>query len=334
MSQKILSFGDKRIEEMCRPVSLKTLFKEYAVVLAGDELGAFCLDKWAILNGPCGTSAAESEKDCFYLWDRRQQYGTNVSYMELVYAAFEEGVRDVVIDMAPAMQPGINAGLQHYREACGEQAQDDPFLSFLKSALTTPMDAVVRMAGVLDMKVHAVNSGLSGIATLFREACGVTTVPKHLSEKERVEVYMADGFEQDKLALARILRREPAKVEVETLRDQMLLRLSDRGPAIEKGVFDERPTIQTIRETTEDRPFLGLFQNGRLFRSPEDLDGGLRSVYGNGRVARVSMHVPEGEEFPKHPQYSFHYSMKACTVSMTEDYAREKYRNNFESGPR
>lgn len=329
MSKGKLYSVPKFLEQWCRPHPLQELFQKYAVVLVGDELGAFYLDKWATLTEPMEDNASN---DPFYIWDKRNRRQTNVGYMEFVYAAFDEEVRDVVIDMAPFTQLGINEGLKEYYKASEDKSSEAIFNSLLANSLATPMDAVVQMAGSLEMNVHALNGGLSGIATLFREAKGIATVPPSENIQERVDDYMKDGFEMDKKALDRVLRRSATPSEIDAMREQMLMRLSNNRAAIEKTVFDESQTVQMIYDALENKPFLGFFQNARLFQSSEDLDDELRLVYGGDRVVRLSMISLDKNEYPKHPQYIYNYSEGGCTVAMTEDHI--KYLQSKQPKPR
>ncbi len=314
---EILSLHRHLIERQCQDHSLKILFQRHKVVLVGEELGAFYLDKRAF-----PTNEAEdhgNDNDAFYLWDKRDCYETKVSYMELVHAAYESGVRDIVIDMVPSMQPGLNEALKTYREASLSSSAELVYQILLIADFASPMDTVVQMAGALGMKVHALNAGLTGIATLFRHARGIETVPQNLSHEEKIKHYRTHGFEKDKRTLQQIVRRRLTDAEIKTLQQYMEMRLSGEKEALEKKVFDESLTLQKIQTRVGANPFLGIFQNARLFRSEKDLDGRLRALYGENNVARLSL-APE-EKSPKRSQYRFRYSRHKCTVAMTEDYA-------------
>ncbi len=318
---EIVSLNSHFFDRQCQFHPLQTLFEKHAVVLVGDELGAFYLDKRIFPMGEADKHG--NDNDAFYLWDKRDCYETKVSYMELVYAAFASGVRDIVIDMVPAMQPGIDEALETYRETNIQYTAEILFRTLLMSDVALPMDAVVQMAGSLGMKVHALNAGLTGVATLFRQATGIKTVPQHLSFEEKVKHYRKHGFAKDKQTLRQIVRRQPTDAEIETLRLYMELRLSDNRETLEENVFDETPTHQKIKETLGDRPFLGFFQNDRLFRSKADLDGKLRETYGDNNVARFTL-APDDNR-PKQPQYVFRYARKNCAVAMTEAFARKQH---------
>jgi len=322
--ENVISFEPHFIKKRSQPFSLQELFRKYPVVLAGDELAAFYLDKWTTLTGEGSETEQDASKDPFYLWGKRDQHETIVSYMELVHSAFEAGVRDIVIDANPAMQPGINKALEAYNKKLEEQTEEDIFHSLLESAIATPMDAVIQMAGVLDMKVHALNGGLSGIATLFRETSGGVVAEPFDDVQEKVDAYMKDGFGKDVETLERVFRRPPTDIEKETMCEQMRRRLVDQSGSVEKEVFDEEPTIKLIHETLQNKPFLGFFQNSRLLRSSSDLDARLRFIYGEEKVGRLSMVALEDYAFPKYPQYHFSYSMKECTVAMTEACAQDQ----------
>lgn len=315
---EMFSLHKHYIEKQCRFRDLQTLFDRHQVVLVGEELGAFYLDKRIFQTDEAEDHS--NDNDVFYPWDKRDVYATKISCMELVHAAWENGVRDIVIDMAPAMQEGLNEAVKTYRETNLQYTSEILFCTLLANVLASPMDAVIQMAGALDMRVHALNGGLTGIATLFRHARGVKAVPRDLGYEEKIKHYRANGFEQDKRTLRQIVRRRPTGEETETLRRYMELLLSAQKDALEKKVFDESPTQQEIRKTLNGKPFLGFFQNDRLFRSPADLDSKLRELYGEDEVARLSL-APD-ETLPKQAQYQFRYTRKNCTVAMTEDYAR------------
>ncbi len=305
-----------------RPRPLQDIFKKHSVVLVGDDLGAFYLDRWA--TAISSAEAGIAQQNPFPLWKNRNLYEAKVGYMEFVYAASEQGVRDVVIDMESSTQKGINDAMQSYNKGEREKTTETIFYSILHNTLATPMDAVLQMASTVGIKVHALNTGLSGIATLFREAKGILTAPPNGTFHEKYEAYIKTGFETDKITLNRLLRRQASQFEINIMREQMLLRLSDKREETERAIFNEKPTFEAIKETVGNRPFLGFFQNGRLFQSFTDLDGLLRTHYGDENVARLSMISLDEETYPKPPQYDYRYSMKGCTVSMTETYVQEQ----------
>lgn len=326
MSKKVIPLFPRLMKTLCSPHPLPILFKKYPVVLVGDELGAFYLDEWAVSTED--NCALRNKNNPLYLWDKRNQQETNILYMELVHAAFENGTKDIVIDMPQTAQPGINEGLQHYQRKSLQQTPEGLFCSTLSNALTMPMDSVVQMAGALGMHVHALNSGLTGIATLFREAKGITKVPFSDDLKKRISDYKLNGFEEDKETLSHILRRTPTLEEIDSMRQLMETRLNNNREKIEAEIFDESGTVKTIHETVGKKNFLGFFQNARLFQSPKDLDTVLRAIYGNNKVARVAMPFGENEEkYSKQPQYRLTYSINACTVTMTKAYASELLNN-------
>lgn len=317
------------MEKRCSFTSLRSLFQKYSVVSVGDELGAFYLNKWATLTEDSVDNVDDISNSPLYPWNKRSLFEAKVSYMEFVYAAYEEGVRDIVIDMSSSAQTGIDEGLEIYAKASLQQTTETLFSSLLISDLSTPMDAVVQMAGSLGMKVHALNCGLTGIATLFRETVGISEIPSSLNFMEKFEYYMANGFEKDKLMLRYILRRLPTQFEIDIMQKFMERRLTDRKHAIEKMVFDESITIQAINEAVGNRQILGFFQNARLFNSAADLDDGLRSVYGNNNVARLSMLPFTDMQYPKYSQYHFQYSVKECRVAMTKDYVQAQQGEHY-----
>ncbi|GEM_PF-3290517 len=315
---EIFSFGEHKLEKQCRFQPLKTLFERHPIVLVGDELGAFYLDKRVFPTDDCNDHS--NDNDAFFLWDKRNQYETKVSYMELVHAAYAAGARDIVIDMVPAMQPGLDEALKTYRETSIQFTTEILFRALLMNDTASPMDAVVQMAGALGMKVHALNTGLTGMATLFRVAPGTKNVPQNFSHEERIKHYKANGFEKDKEILRQLVRRHPTEVEFDTMRQYMEMRLGDKKEEFEEKVFDETPTQKKIQATLGDKPFLGFFQNARLFQSTADLDEKLREAYGEQNVARLSL-IPV-EDMPKPAQYQFRYSRKNCAVAMTKEYVR------------
>lgn len=322
MSEKVISLENFYLKAKCRPQPLLTLFQNHSVVLVGDEVGAFYLDPWAITSAEtCRQAACESVLD---LWERRSRKEAVTSYMELVYAAYERGVRDIVLDMPVATQVGLEKGLERYRRTCEEKTEEDVYRALLAADISTPMDGTVQMAGALGMRVYALNGGFSGIATLFREARGITKVPSSAATNDYAKIYDRDGLQEDVQAMSRLLRRKPTEREIATMRSQMLMRLEKDGVEIERKIFDEQPTVDLIQKTIDGKPFLGFFQKGRLFSSGEDLDEKLRGVYGDKAVARVSLAVSADENYPKYPQYVFHYSIKSCSVSMTEEFARSQ----------
>lgn len=313
---------DRLMGSWFRPRPLQALFKKHAIVLVGDELGAFYLDRWAT-----STNAAETKSvSPFPLWQNRNLYEAKVGYMEFVYAASEQGVRDIIIDMEASTQKGIDEAILHYHTGGKEKTVETILHSLLHNTIATPMDAVLQMASITGMKVHALNAGLSGIATLFREARGILVTPPNGAFHEKYETYMQKGFEADKTTLNRLLRRQASQFEIDVMFEQMVLRLSDKREATERTIFNEKPTFDAIQEAVSDRPFLGFFQNGRLFQSATDLDGLLRIHYGDQDVARLSMISLEDQDYPKAPHYDYQYSIKGCTVSMTEAYVQEKNR--------
>lgn len=327
---EIISLHKHYVEKQCRFAPLQTLFNEHDVVLVGDELGAFYLDKNVFPTEE--TEECSNDNDAFHLWDKRDRYEAKVSYMELVYAAYESGVRDIVVDMVPAMQEGLNEALKTYQETSQQLTMEILFRALLINGHASPMDAVVQMAGALGMKVHALNAGLTGVATLFRKAKGTKDVPQHLSYEEKVKRYRKHGFEKDKQTLRQIVRRRLTDEEADTLRQYMELRLSDKKEAFEEKVFDESPTHQSIKAALGNKPFLGFFQNDRILESAEDLDGKLRRSYGENNVARLSL-TPDNNH-PKQPQYRFRYSRKNCAVAMTEDYVKTRRDDNRQAcGP-
>lgn len=317
MPGKIVSFAAHKTEQLCRPVELRDLFRRHAVVLVGDELAAFYLDPWACALGAANETGAGTTGDPYYLWNKREQYRTNVSYMEWVYAAYESGIRDVVIDMAPSAQPGLDEALRTYRDRCGEEEPEEIYRSLLRSAIAMPMDAVVQMAGSLDMKVHALNAGLTGIATLFRQASGVATARARAPHEAMREFYIKQCLQKDIETLEQLLRRPACSAEIEAMREQMEMRLTENGAAHEAAICAETATANAIGQTLGDRPFLGFFQNERIFSAPDDLDGLVRARYGEEKVARVAMEGETETASPKPPQYLFDYSLKGCVVRMT-----------------
>ena len=251
------------------------------------------------------------------LWEKRNLDASKTGYMELVYAAYNQGVRDVVIDMAPSMQPGIDEALKIYRDSIGNKTSEATFLSLSNNDVATPMDAVVQQAAQsLDMRVHALNVGLTGIATLFREAQGVTLIPTSGSHQDRIDAYMKQGFAQDKKALEKLLRRAADSFELDVMRFEMTKRLSDDELHLQQKIFDDTETANLIHETVGNKPFLGLFQKARLLGSATDLDGLLRNHYGEKNVARLIAVPSEEKAFPKRPQYilNFH-KLKGCLLS-------------------
>ncbi|MFA6280697.1 MAG: hypothetical protein WC612_07940 [Bdellovibrionales bacterium] len=246
--------------------------------------------------------------------------------MEFIYAAYEQGVQDVGIDIDSTLQKRIDDAQQAYHQLGEQLTSEDVFHSLLGNPYATPMDVVLQMAGSLEMEIHAVNSETSKTATLFREAKGILSVPDTATTfQEKVEAYMKTGFGADKATLNRLLRRQASPFEVDLMHEQMLLRLSDTSHQIERSIFNEGETLKTIQGAIGDRPFLGFFQNGRLFQSSADLDGLLRTHYGDENVARLSMLSLEDKDYPKAPQYDYQYSMKACTVSMRQEPVRERH---------
>ncbi len=318
---EIISLYQRFMDRQCQFLPLRTLFENHDVVLTGDTLGAFYLDKRYFQTED--VEEFGNDNNAFYLWNRRDAYETKVSYMELVYAAYASGVRDIVIDMASAMQQGIDEALQTYRATNAQYTPEILFKTLLMSDFAAPMDAVVQMAGSLGMKVHALNAGLTGVATLFRHARGIDSVPQHLGFEDKVRHYRKHGLEKDKQTLGQIVRRRLKDEEIETMRVYMELRLSDRRSTLENNVFDETPTQRKIMEALGEKPFLGFFQNARLFHSTGDLDGKLRETYGDENVARLSLDAEDG--MAKQPQYQFQYARKSCAVAMTEAYARARH---------
>ncbi len=329
MNRIITHISGQREKAMCQPRPLKSLFTKHPYVLVGDELGAFYLDHWATLNQECRETTLQEDQNPYYPWNRRSLREACISYMELVHAAYEQGVKDVVIDMAPAMQPGINEALRLHGIATLEKDPELVFLALLASKIATPMDAVVEMAGSLGMRVHAVNDGLSGIATFLREAKGHEALPPTPILDERCRLYMEAGFHDDVKTLANILRRKPTDHEIELIRGPLLLRLSGKRSLTIEKVLEETPTATTIRHILDERPFLGFFQNERLFSSEKDLDAELRSLYGQDSIARVCLHAPNGRIFAKHPHYTFHYALKACHIAMTREQAKKEVERLF-----
>jgi hypothetical protein len=217
MSEADAPSNVRYLNRWCRPRALQSLFRDYPVVLVGDELGAFYLDSDAASKGLVDAAVPFSRKNIFGLWDRRNLREAKTAYMEFVYAAFEQGVGDVVIDMDTSMQPGIDAALQIYHRTAEEKSAEAVFDALLSKPFATPMDAVVEMAGSLGMRVHAVNSGLTGIATLLREAQGIQSLPQSGDLETKAESYLKHGLEKDKEVLEQLLRRAPSSLEIETM---------------------------------------------------------------------------------------------------------------------
>lgn len=320
----IISLKDQKIKKACGENLLNTLFQRHAVVLAGDELGAFYLDKWACWGDEDRPMTGDEIDSPFYLWNRRDQYRTNVSYMELVYAAHSQGIRHIAIDMDITIQPGINEGLRLYRRRAVEEGEESVYATLLESKLTAPMDSVVQMAGSLGMRVHAVNCGLTGIATMFRVSKGILTVPEKASYEEKMEAYMKEGFSTDNRTLMWLLRRQPRPSEQRTMKGQMLLRLGEKKDKTEEYAFCEDRTVQMIQEKIGEERFLGFFQNERIFSSAADLEGALRKIYGASNIARLAMTERDLSTFRKMPHYRFSYAPKGCAITMTEAYAAKQ----------
>jgi len=323
MTGDVISFAQRFEKAQCGKKPLSFLFEKHSIVLAGDELGALYLDPWATSDGDSAERVYSLSKDPFYPWERRARREAIASYMALAFAAHQAGWRDIVVDMSPAMQPGIDEATRKYAQSCEQKTAEVVFNALLASTIATPMDSIVQIAASLDMKVHALNSGLSGIATIFRETDGIATVPEEGSLEERALFYLKNGFRKDVKTLINILRRAPTPIEVKTMRTQMLLRLSGQlRENLESRVFDEKPTVRAIQETLCDRPFLGVFQNGRLFYSDQNLEKTLRETYADKNIATLALAPATGRPFLKHPQYRFAYGLKDCNIFMTEDHAR------------
>jgi len=93
-------------------------------------------------------------------------------------------------------------------------------------------------------------------------------------------------------------------------------RLSDKELKDEEIIYNEKDTADLIHDTILDKPFLGFFQNARLFQSSKDLDGLLRARYGDNTVVRISMGLLDGTNHTKSAQYSIDvHKLKGCVLT-------------------
>jgi hypothetical protein len=179
-----------------------------------------------------------------------------------------------------------------------------------------PMDIVVGVAAVLGMRVHALNTGLTGIATLLRKANGHKKIMTRLNlpeirgnmsrddqakvneiiakEKPKIiQEYIDRGLEEDVEVLKKLLRRDPLQDEISCLIFLAALR-GLHGDHVDTAIYDDAPTAKAITDMIGSEPFIGFYQKERLWNADaNDLFHSLSSLTENLHIARIKLTPPD-----------------------------------------